>query len=49
MQVFAHEIKMQKKEKQFIPMASTWLNQKRYLEFDKIKPLNRKSLNAIAG
>ena len=48
-QVFAHEIKMQKKEKQFIPMASTWLNQKRYLEFDKIKPINRKSLNAIAG
>ena len=48
-QVFAYETRQQKKDKQYIPMCSTWLNQKRYLEFDKIKPINRKSLNAIAG
>ena len=47
--VFALATKHEKKEKQFIPMCSTWLNQKRYLEFDKIEPITRKSLNAIAG
>lgn len=37
------------KDQQFIPMASTFLSQKRYLDYNGKKPIIKRSLNAIAG
>ena len=46
---FAIETKEQKKDEQYIPHCSTWLNQKQYLDYNEVKVIKRKSLNAIAG
>ena len=47
--LFAKEVKEEKKDEQYIPHCSTWLNQKQYLDYNDIKVVKRKSLNAIAG
>ena len=47
--LFAKEVKEEKKDEQYIPHCSTWLNQKQYLDYNDIKVIKRKSLNAIAG
>lgn len=47
--LFAQEVKAEKKDEQYIPHCSTWLNQKQYLDYNDIKEIKRKSLNAIAG
>ena len=46
---FAEEVKNNKTEEKFIPHPSTWLNQKRYLDYENEKPKKLRSLNNIAG
>ena len=46
-QMFAKEYKG--KDPQYIPMASTFLSQKRYLDYNEKRPIIKRSLNAIAG
>ena len=46
-QMFAKEYKG--KDPQYIPMASTFLSQKRYLDYNEKRPIIKRSLNATAG
>ena len=46
---YAAEVKFQKTDPQFIPHCSTWISQKRYLDYNGKKVKTKRSLNAIAG
>lgn len=47
---FANDVKINKTEEQFIPHPSTWLNQKRYLDYEnQTTQTKKKSLNNLAG
>ncbi len=47
---FSNEIKNQKTEEKFIPHPSTWLNQKRFLDYENQNiEIKKQSLNNLAG
>jgi len=46
--IFAKQVKTNNTEEKFIPHGSTWLSQKRFIDFENIK-LKKINLNNIAG
>lgn len=46
--IFAQQVKTNNTEEKFIPHGSTWLSQKRYIDFENIK-WKKSNLNNIAG
>ncbi len=47
--IFAQKVKNENTEERFIPHGSTWLSQKRFIDFENYKQIKKYSLNNIAG
>ena len=46
--IFAQQVKSNNTEERFIPHGSTWLSQKRFIDFENVK-YKKSNLNNIAG